>query len=477
MDELEIFKNDINSLNESCVFDNSKNVDVDISLDNSILAKNYLLKMLDNKEKEKESKWYDQDEPLKIYPHHVPILDENADSDIDEYNKTDCKFKINLKASFCFRIFEGNDFTHRKEIKSSIKHVQENNLLNSLLENYMVTATIFDKKEKKEKKYNTSKRISSNIIELNLYNTKIFLDFYKNVPNFPYDMKIILKVENFELLHCNNKIITYWNKNEDRIFNSNMLNVKLYVVKTPISRAIFFGEEEFRLSLKFLPLQVNIGQDFINFMTIFIKNIKIEKNTEFEFDIRSLPPFFSEVVVYPIKIQLNYSAKFVDINELKNGNLIEILNIIPITGMGLYLNKILLHGIRGVEPILEAMMSSYMEHIISKQLHNVILSVGLLRPITDLTSDLVDIVLLPVTQYIKDGRIIYGLRKSANKLNALTINIFSKMLYKTKDALILINNTKNKYNIGKKITIFAIPIKENIGKNKSIIKAVPIFFK
>jgi hypothetical protein len=287
-------------------------------------------------------------------------------------------------------------------------------------------------------------------------------------------MKVLFKTENFDLLHCNNKIINYWD-NEDRITKSNMLNIKIYVVKIPESRSIFMGEEEYRLSVTFLPLQVNIGQNFINFITKFIKNIEsCKQNKKIDinnFDIKNLPAFFSEVVINSIKIQLNYSAKFIDINELKNGNFIEILNIIPITGMGLYLNKIILHGIRGIDPIFEAIMGSYIEHIISKQLHNVILSVGLLRPITDITSELIDIVLLPVTQYVKDGRIIYGFRKSINKLNILTVQIMTTMLYKTKDALLLLNNTRNR------ITVFAIPVEEQIEGGKSIIKAVPLFFK
>ncbi|KAJ3092413.1 autophagy- protein 2 [Quaeritorhiza haematococci] len=110
---------------------------------------------------------------------------------------------------------------------------------------------------------------------------------------------------------------------------------------------------------------------------------------------------------------IHYKPKHVDYTNLKGGNLIEIMNFFALDGAEMTLRSVRLAGINGWSRLADSLINEWLPHIRQTQVPRVMSGVTGVRTLVNLSSGVADLILLPIEQYKKDGRIIKGLQKGA----------------------------------------------------------------
>ncbi|CAG8790251.1 9429_t:CDS:2, partial [Racocetra fulgida] len=187
---------------------------------------------------------------------------------------------------------------------------------------------------------------------------------------------------------------------------------------------------------KLLPLRFYIDQDALNFVIKFFSyrgptNDSSQQHAEDETYFRKLyltillhyiifAIFVNYFIIHfkelfeiqPIVMKLDYKPKHIDYSSLKEGNLVELMNIFHLEAAEMTLRGLKLTGVKGVSRLLEDLGSAWLPHITNTQVPNVVSGVAPIRSLVNIGSGVADLILLPIEQYKKDGRIIKGLSLS-----------------------------------------------------------------
>lgn len=251
-------------------------------------------------------------------------------------------------------------------------------------------------------------------IEFRLAGMKANIDQYK--PEEPTVSRILSTVRDLEILdHMKtstwNKFLTSMrsdSRGNVRETDSNMVRVELRMIH-PVHG---HSSEEARLKAKILPLRLHVDQDALDFLKRF-----------FSFkDLHALPSppkdtdddiFFQLAEIFPIDIKMDYKPRRVDYRALKEGRTIELMNFFHFDGSEMTLRHITLAGISGWPRLFDLLNDLWTPDVKATQLVDVISGVAPIRSVVNVGSGIADLVLLPIAQYKKDGRIVRGVQKGA----------------------------------------------------------------
>ncbi|CAG8708357.1 6789_t:CDS:2, partial [Funneliformis mosseae] len=242
---------------------------------------------------------------------------------------------------------------------------------------------------------------------------------------FPDDnllaFRLLLLVRDIEIL--DNIKTSAWNKflshmrpdnnTSPRESKSNMIRLELNSVRpTPTDVS-----EELRIKARFLPLRFYIDQDALQFLIRFLsfQDSTIEKPPQVEDD-----TYFQSFEIHPIKMKVDYKPKHIDYTNLKEGNLVELMNFFHFEAAEMTLSNVKLTGVKGCQRLFEELGAAWLPHIKSTQVPNVVSGVAPIRSLVNLGSGVADLILLPIEQYKKDGRIIRGLQKGTESFARAT---------------------------------------------------------
>ncbi|CAG8746013.1 13896_t:CDS:2, partial [Cetraspora pellucida] len=204
------------------------------------------------------------------------------------------------------------------------------------------------------------------------------------------------------------------NDTNPRENKSNMVKIELTSVRpVPTDPA-----EELRLKAKLLPLRFYIDQDALNFVIKFFSyqspdSGAPQQHTEDE-------TYFQLFEIQPIVMKLDYKPKHLDYSSLKEGNLVELMNIFHLEAAEMTLRGLKLTGVKGISRLLEDLGAAWLPHITSTQVPNVVSGVAPIRSLVNIGSGVADLILLPIEQYKKDGRIIKGLQRGTQSFAKAT---------------------------------------------------------
>ncbi|KAJ3154120.1 autophagy- protein 2 [Geranomyces michiganensis] len=219
--------------------------------------------------------------------------------------------------------------------------------------------------------------------------------------------------------------------------SSQMLQIDLSCVRPEPERAPDI--EELRLKVDILPLRLHVDQDALNCLLRFFAYRNLQRETP-----QKPPPppgsqFFQLCDIQPLSIKIDYKPKHVDYANLKDGNMAEVLNFFQLDAAEINLRGVRLTGVRGWSRIFEGVLGQWLPHIRSTQIPNMASGVSGVRSLVNIGSGLADLVLLPIEQYKKDGRIIRGVQKGAKSFAKTaaseTIKIGTKLAVGTQGLL------------------------------------------
>ncbi|KAI8849013.1 hypothetical protein BC829DRAFT_392668 [Chytridium lagenaria] len=171
--------------------------------------------------------------------------------------------------------------------------------------------------------------------------------------------------------------------------------------------------EETRLKVRLLPLRLHVDQDALTSLirffsyTLPIEQIEAENTSSASSD----STFFQLCEIHPISVKIDYKPKQIDYTNLKDGNLIEILNFFHLDGAEMTLRDIRMTGVKGWARLSEALLREWLPHIRNTQVPRVVSGVSGVKALVNLGAGIANLILIPIDQYRKDGRIIKGIQK------------------------------------------------------------------
>ncbi|OBZ75363.1 Autophagy-related protein 2 [Grifola frondosa] len=188
--------------------------------------------------------------------------------------------------------------------------------------------------------------------------------------------------------------------------DSNMVRVELRSVR-PVPG---HPSEEARLRAKLLPLRLHVDQDALDFLKKFF-SFKDPDSAPASASEPADEIFFQQAEVFPIDIKLDYKPRRVDYRALRDGKTIELMNFFHFDGAEMTLRHITLTGITGWPRFFDLLNDLWTPDVKATQLVDVISGVSPIRSVVNVGSGVADLVLLPIAQYKKDGRVVRGLQK------------------------------------------------------------------
>ncbi|CAM9374638.1 unnamed protein product [Scytosiphon promiscuus] len=284
-------------------------------------------------------------------------------------------------------------------------------------------------------------RDTSCMLEVVLQHSSIRLDSFHPGPPPSLLSNLLLSIKNLhasDTLTSNRprKTLDHWrdDRRHPREFQQKMVTVRM-TTRSPSDH--FCPEDaplgdEVMLKVRLLPIHLSFGQHTVDFLRSFSPPAKHAPSPHNEkpagggpkvaIEEGAGPLFISCCDVGAFKVKIDYQPRTIKVGALQNGDYMELLNLFPLEGVHLTLQKLLLTGASGWNGVAQLLLQSWVQDITSNQLHKFLAGTTAVRPLVTMGKGVADLVLLPVEQYRRDGRVLRGLRKGTQSfLRAITI--------------------------------------------------------
>ncbi|KAH0566246.1 hypothetical protein GP486_000367 [Trichoglossum hirsutum] len=202
------------------------------------------------------------------------------------------------------------------------------------------------------------------------------------------------------------KFVTYMHDAGERESGSSMIHLEVLNVK-PIPD---LAASEIVVKATILPLRLHVDQDALDFITRF-----------FEFKDDAVPihtspadvPFLQRVEVNAVRVKLDYKPKTVDYAGLRSGHTTEFMNFFILDEADMVLRHVIIYGISGFDKLSKTLNDIWMPDIKQNQLPGVLAGLAPVRSLVNVGGGVRDLVVVPLREYRKDGRVVRSIQKGA----------------------------------------------------------------
>jgi autophagy-related protein 2 len=192
----------------------------------------------------------------------------------------------------------------------------------------------------------------------------------------------------------------------ERETGTSMIHIEILNVK-PVPE---LAASEMVLKATVLPLRLHVDQDALDFITRF-----------FEFKDDSAPvhespgdvPFLQRVEVNSVQVKLDFKPKRVDYAGLRSGHTTEFMNFLILDEADMVLRHTIIYGISGFDKLGKTLNDIWMPDIKRNQLPGILAGLAPVRSLVNVGDGFRHLVLVPIREYKKDGRIVRGISKGA----------------------------------------------------------------
>jgi len=233
------------------------------------------------------------------------------------------------------------------------------------------------------------------------------------------------------------KIIGEWANDHEhpRDSNDGLLMMKMVSVH-PDKRVSANGKlmgNESRVALDLLPIRCYIHQGALRFIRGFFSGEENCQNKNDGCKPGNSPPetFFQVFKVKPFKVKVDYTPYEIDTSALKDGNYIEILNLLPLEEMVLKLKAVELRNLTGWGSVLSELTCKWVQDVSSTQIHKFLTTTSPIHPIANVGDGVKQFVMIPLEEYRQRGHVRKAFQRGTLTLAEVvayeTLNISSKL--------------------------------------------------
>ena len=209
------------------------------------------------------------------------------------------------------------------------------------------------------------------------------------------------------------KFATYMHDAGERETGSSMIHIEILNVK-PVPE---LAASEIVLKATVLPLRLHVDQDALDFITRF-----------FEFKSESAiaevspgdVPFLQRVEVNSVQVKLDFKPKRIDYAGLRSGHTTEFMNFVILDEADMVLRHTIIYGISGFDKLGKTLNDIWMPDIKRNQLPGILAGLAPVRSLVNVGGGFRHLVVVPMHEYKKDGRIVRGISKGAAKFAKTT---------------------------------------------------------
>ena len=167
----------------------------------------------------------------------------------------------------------------------------------------------------------------------------------------------------------------------------------------PVHRITLVNEivgDEVHAVLHILPLRCYIDQRGLRFARAFFMSIEENSPLKWAAHLKEPPPpRFTWFKVKACKMKIDYSPEKVDIDALRDGSIVELINISPINDMVIGLHSVEVDDKIGFGAVMSEVVSSWIKDICATQMHKFITNASAFQPISSVSGGAADMVILP----------------------------------------------------------------------------------
>lgn len=124
-------------------------------------------------------------------------------------------------------------------------------------------------------------------------------------------------------------------------------------------------------------------------------------------------PFIQRAEVKAIRIRLDFKPKRVDYAGIRSGRTNEFMNFFILDGADMVLRHVIIYGVSGFDRLGETLNDIWMPDVKRNQLPGVLAGLAPVRSLVNVGSGVRDLVVVPIREYRKDGRIVRSFQKGA----------------------------------------------------------------
>ncbi len=173
-----------------------------------------------------------------------------------------------------------------------------------------------------------------------------------------------------------------------------------------------------------LPLRLHVDQDALDFMTRFFE---FRDDSATPSTSKSEAPFLQRVEVKSVPVKLSFKPKRVDYAGLRSGHTREFMNFFILDDADMVLRHVIIYGVSGFDKLGKTLNDIWMPDVKRNQLPGVLAGLAPVRSLVNVGGGVKDLVVIPIREYRKDGRVVRSFQKGALAFAKTTTSELAKL--------------------------------------------------